>query len=131
VRAGLQLARNRAASACIDLSDGLAEGVRQLAAASGVGASVDAAAIPIDPAARAWFTARGNDPIEAALAGGDDYELLFTVRPRLRGRLRAAFRHAGVPLTPIGICTEAPAVVLRREGGADQPLPSGGYRHFR
>lgn len=47
---GLQVGRNKAASACIDTSDGLADALRQLAGASGVGVRVDAAAVPVDPA---------------------------------------------------------------------------------
>src|SRR5262249_30744902 len=53
IRLGLLLGRNRAASACVDLSDGLADGVRRVAEASGVGVTVDASLLPIDPAARA------------------------------------------------------------------------------
>ncbi|OLC76451.1 MAG: thiamine-phosphate kinase [Acidobacteria bacterium 13_1_40CM_4_65_8] len=130
VRLGLMLARNRAASACMDLSDGLSDAVYQIAAASGVGARIDAGALPIEPCAREVFAARGADPVTEAITGGDDYELLVAVRPRTRGRLAAAIRHGGVPLTRIGVCTEDRAVVLSRDGG-DTPLPGGGYSHFR
>ena len=130
VRLGLMLARNRAASACMDLSDGLSDAVYQLAAASGVGARIDADALPIDARAREVLAARGDDHVAAAITGGDDYELLVSVRPRTRGRLAAAIRHGGVPLTNVGVCTEDPAVVLQR-GGEEAPLPRGGYSHFR
>ena len=66
VRLGMLLARNRAATACMDLSDGLADAAHQIAAASGVGMTIEAAALPIDAAARAWFEANGRDPIVAA-----------------------------------------------------------------
>ena len=132
IRLGTILARNRAASACMDLSDGLADGLRQLAAASGVGMEVNADALPLDPGARTWFRDHGLDPVAAALSGGDDYELLFTVRPRFRGRLKAAERHGGVAFTRIGVCTTTGACVLRRLEGATAvtPLPEG-FRHFR
>jgi thiamine-monophosphate kinase len=130
VRTGLLLGRNRAASACMDLSDGLADAVRQVAAASGVGAVIDADAIPIDEGARTWFTARGADPVIEAISGGDDYELLFTVGARRRGRLRAARNGGAVTLTRIGVCTGDARVVLRRRGAADEPLPPG-FHHFR
>ena len=84
--------RNRAASASIDLSDGLADGVHRIAEASGVGAVIDADALPIDPGVRAWFEERGLDPVAEAMTAGDDYELLVTVRPRNARRLAAATR---------------------------------------
>jgi thiamine-monophosphate kinase len=130
VRLGLMLARNRAASACMDLSDGLSDAVYQLAAASGVGARIDANALPIDAAAREVLSADGADPIADAITGGDDYELLVSVGARTRRRLAAAMRHGGVALTSIGVCTEDPAVVLLRDGH-ESPLPRGGFNHFR
>ena len=60
------MARDRAARAAIDVSDGLADAVRQLADASGVGARIDAATLPHPPGARRWFEARGDDPVLAA-----------------------------------------------------------------
>ena len=133
VRLGLLLSRNRAASASIDLSDGLADGVHRIAEASGVGAIIDADALPIDPGVRAWFEERGVDPVTEALTAGDDYELLMAVRPRTGRRLAAAMR-CGVPLTRIGRCTENRATLLRVKNGSavtEAELPSGGYDHFR
>lgn len=129
IRAGMLLGRTRAASACMDLSDGLADAVRQIAEASGTGASVDADALPIDPAARAWFTGRGLDPVLSALTGGDDYELLFTVSPRRRGRFRGVERLVrGLPLIRIGELTAAPGIHLI-QGGTARPMPEG-FTHF-
>jgi thiamine-monophosphate kinase len=133
IRVGLLLGRNRAASACIDLSDGLAEAAHQLAEASNVGLTIEAESVPIDAATRSWFSTRGADALNAAAAAGDDYELLFTVRPRLRGRLAAAVRHSQIPLTRIGVCTSGPDVVVRREidgRAVDAPFPRG-FAHFR
>ena len=129
VALGVALGRNRAAHACVDLSDGLADGVRQIAAASGVGIRVDAESLPIHPEARAWFEAAGDDPVLAALAGGDDYELAFTTPPRRTGRLRHVRRQIGdFPLTPIGVVTKESDVRLAR-GGQEEPLPEG-FVHF-
>jgi thiamine-monophosphate kinase len=132
VRLGTLLGRNRAATSCVDLSDGLADGVARIAAASGVGITIDADALPIAPAARSWFDASGTDPTSASVTGGDDYELLFTVRPRLRGRLRTVARHCGTTLTRIGVCTSDRQLILRRMRDgvvADLPMPEG-YHHF-
>jgi thiamine-monophosphate kinase len=130
VRLGLALARNRAATACVDLSDGLGDGVRRIAEASAVGAVIEAEAVPVEPGAAKWFAEQGKEPVAAAMSGGDDYELLFTVRPRLRRRLSAARHHGKAPFTRIGVCTEDRALVLRRESGIEGPVP-GGYTHFR
>jgi thiamine-monophosphate kinase len=128
-RIGAIAGRTRAASACIDLSDGLADGIRQMAEASRAGASVDAASLPIPPAARRWFESAGLDPTTAALAGGDDYELLLAIPRRGRGRFTTLRRQAGdVPLTRIGEITDTPGVSLRRDHRSE-PLPSG-FVHF-
>ena len=126
---GVALGRSRAARACIDLSDGLGDAVHRIAAASAVGVQLEAEALPIHPEARAWFEAAGLDPVAAALAGGEDFELAFASPPAFRGRLRHVRRQIGdLPLTPIGVVTKAREVCLRRDG-SDEPLP-GGYRHF-
>ena len=130
VRAGSQLAHHGAASSCVDLSDGLADGLRQLARASGVGVELETAALPISGEARAWHAAAGTDPVAAALGGGDDYELLFTVRPRHRGRLRGARRRIGdLPITRIGVVTRGSDLVVRDASGSRE-LPHG-FEHFR
>ncbi len=130
VRAGTILGRTRAASSCMDLSDGLADGVRQVADASGVGIALEASALPLDEGVREWHAREGGDPIETALIGGDDYELLFTVRPAHRGRFRDARRHfASLPVTRIGVITKDRALVVRDDTGS-RPLPAG-YEHFR
>jgi thiamine-monophosphate kinase len=129
VRIGALLGRNRAASACMDLSDGLADAVTQMAAAGGTGATLDGSALPVHPGAATWFSAAGTDPVVAALAGGDDYELLFAVSRRARGRLRAVARESrGVQITCIGELTAEPTVAISR-GGRVEPLPAG-FTHF-
>jgi thiamine-monophosphate kinase len=129
VRAGVLLGRNRAATACMDLSDGLSDAVRQVAAASGVGIAIQAEALPIPGEVRRWFEQRRADPAIAALAAGDDYELLFTSRPAHRGRLRAVRSHLGdLSITKIGVVTRRRDVVLETATGR-QELPRG-FEHF-
>jgi thiamine-monophosphate kinase len=129
VRIGSLVSRTRSATACMDLSDGLADAAHQIAEASGVGITIDAAALPIDPAARAFFEARGLDAIAEAVTGGDDYELLIASRPRWQRRLAAAASHGGVALTRVGRCTADRAIVLHRADTGTQSLPQG-YSHF-
>lgn len=126
-RIGALLGRTRAATACMDTSDGLADAITQVCQASGTGATIDAAALPVHPGAREWFADR--DPVMAALAGGDDYELLFTAPRRTRGRLRAVVREArGIAVTRIGELTKGSTIVVSRDGRTD-PLPAG-FVHF-
>ncbi|RPI57848.1 MAG: thiamine-phosphate kinase [Acidobacteria bacterium] len=118
-RFGLMLGRNRAARACIDLSDGLADGVRQIGEASGLGAIIDAGALPIEEGAT----------LRDALAGGEDYELLFAVSPRMRSRLRHARRLVSdLAVTRIGRLTSDRAMLLSRNGSLEE-LPAG-FAHF-
>lgn len=119
LRLGLMLGRNRAARACVDLSDGLADGVRQLGDASGVGAVIEADAVPIERGAT----------LRDALGGGEDYELLFAVSPRMRSRLKHATRLAGgLAITRIGRLTADRAMLLNRNGSTEE-LPAG-FQHF-
>jgi thiamine-monophosphate kinase len=129
VRLGLLLGRNRVASSCVDLSDGLADGVHQIARASRVGAVVEAGALPIPAAARLIFEEHGLDVLDASVSGGEEYELLFTVPPRRRRAAAAVARLAGVPCTRIGVITAGRDLLLDR-GGARVPL-GGGFAHFR
>jgi thiamine-monophosphate kinase len=133
LKAGVLLGRNRAATSCMDLSDGLADGIHQIAEASAVGMTIERSAVPVQPEARTWFESRDADPVLEAIAGGDDYELIFTASPRLRGRLRAVARHAGVAITRIGSCTKGSTVELSATVNGrttSEPLPKG-FGHFR
>lgn len=130
IRLGRLLGQSGAATSAVDLSDGLADGLAQIARSSGVGMEVTAAAVPLAGDTRAAWQARGADPLREALAGGDDYELLFTVRPRAAGRLRAVERLCrGLALTRIGTVTRTPGLWLVGSDGGREPL-SGGYEHF-
>jgi thiamine-monophosphate kinase len=119
------------ATAMIDLSDGLARDLARMCSASGVGARLDLDAIP---AAAALFDARGPlglDPLQLALTGGDDYELLAAMPSEAiepaRASLRADF---AVPLAEIGECVEGKGVRVLGSEGVEAPLESGGWEHF-
>lgn len=130
VRAGMLLGRNRAASACMDLSDGLADAVRQMAEASHVGITLDANCLPIDDEVRRWHTTHGQDATESALRGGEDYELLFAVRPAHHGRLRSVRKDLGaLTLTRIGVVTSERRIALKAHDRVRDMPP--GFEHFR
>jgi thiamine-monophosphate kinase len=114
----------------MDLSDGLADAVRQVAEASGVGARIVAEKLPIHPGAASWFAPSGADGVVASLSGGDDYELLFAVQSRSRRRLLMVEQQArGIPITCIGELTAESGRLLLERAGAVEPLPAG-FVHF-
>ncbi|MPZ19810.1 MAG: thiamine-phosphate kinase [Luteitalea sp.] len=128
-RIGQSVGRARAARACVDLSDGLADALRQMASASGIGVEIDAEAIPVDASAREVASRLGADPLTLALSGGEDYELLFAVSQRSTRRFLATVAGAGrVPVTRIGRVLPPVVLDLVRNGRTEQ-LP-GGFRHF-
>lgn len=130
VRLGSQLGKTQAARSCIDLSDGLADGVRQLAEADCLGARIDAKSIPLSSGARHWFESCGLDPVVAAITGGEDYELLFTASPSMQRRVETARKLSGkLPVTCIGTITKNPSTVLIRNE-KEEVLPDG-YQHLR
>ncbi len=130
IRLGWVLARTRAATSCVDLRDGFADAIHQLAGASGVGAIVESELLPISAGSRDWFEREGADPVRAAIAGGEDYELVFTVPGRRRRLIEAvAQRIHGLALTRVGVVTRNRAVVLRR-AGREEAMPEG-FAHFR
>ena len=127
VRCGRLVAAARAASACMDLSDGLADAARQLATASGTGVVIEAESVPLSAGAEKWL---GPDPMSAALAGGEDYELLFAVPPRRRRAFEAAMaRCRPVGATRVGRLTREKDLILERAG--QRTALNIGFRHFQ
>jgi thiamine-monophosphate kinase len=132
VKEGQWLSAGQLATAAIDLSDGLSGDLRHLCDESKVGVELDLSAIPLSPACRAYARSRRLDPVSVALAGGEDYELLFTVSPRSRKRLEREAKRRGFRITNIG--TIRPARLGRRAkfpGKASHPLTVTSYEHFR
>ena len=129
LRMGRAAAFSRAVTACIDLSDGLADAVRQLAAASGTGADLRAGSLPIDPGATQWAERHRGNALSSTLSGGEDYELLFAVSPRRRRSFLGAMRRCpDVPVSHIGELTR-PGEPCLVNGDERTPLPRG-FRHF-
>jgi thiamine-monophosphate kinase len=126
-RVALGLALRGLATACIDVSDGLAADAARLAAASGCGLRIDVQSLPLSPALTA---AVGPDrAVALALDGGDDYELCFTVPPARAAALSAVATEAGCALQCIGVLTAEPGLRLLRDGKI-LPRAAAGYDHF-
>jgi thiamine-monophosphate kinase len=105
------------ASAAMDVSDGLVGDLSKLCDASGVSAEVEVSRVPLSDAATN-VVAREPSALETALTGGDDYEIVCTVRPDRVAALRAATEAVGVPITEIGQITAVKAAprFLDRDG---------------
>ena len=126
---GLLLGEQQLATAMIDISDGLSSDLNHLCTESEVGAVIDAAAIPINPLVTELTGRRALDPLMLALHGGEDFELLFTVKPTNVNRLPR--RVDGVPVTRIGEIAAASDGVRVLEGSRTWILEPGGWQHFK
>jgi thiamine-monophosphate kinase len=126
---GLVLGQERLASAMIDISDGLSSDIHHLSGASGVGATIESALLPIEPQVTELCGRRALDPLILALHGGEDFELLFTVPRENLPRLPA--KVDGVSITRIGEITQSSAGVRVAEGTRVWNLEPGGWAHFK
>ena len=124
---GQALLRRNLATACIDISDGLSTDLTHLCEASGVSAELNAASIPLH-AASAKLTPEAR--LEAALHGGEDYELLFTAAPgtRMPRSLGGVAIHAIGRIVPT---RKGSAITLIADAGSRAPLLARGWEHFQ
>jgi thiamine-monophosphate kinase len=129
---GQWLSIHRWTTAAIDVSDGLSGDLRHICEESHVGADINLSALPLSPACQAYAKSTGRDPVTLALAGGEDYELLFTVASRHRRRFEGLATAQHIPFTRIGTIRPARSGVHSlAPDGKRRPLPITSYEHFR
>ena len=131
VELGLELAE--VASACIDISDGLIADLGHLVEASGLNAEIQLDNIPMSAPAQKLISS-GLFPQHRIFAGGDDYELLFTVPAGKQEQVSTLLHKNITSLTKIGMITDreegVAAIRLLDSNGMDVKLKNTGYRHF-
>jgi thiamine-monophosphate kinase len=128
LKEGLALAETRAVSASIDSSDGLAWSLHEIAKSSHVGICIDQ--LPTSEECKTFAVCNNLDSTELTLYGGEEYELVLTVKPTRWKIAEKAVINAGGHLLGIGKVTLEKGVVL--EVGAKQvPIEARGYEHFR
>jgi len=129
--AGRLLAAEGLATAAIDTSDGVASDLYHICRASGVGAVVPAAAVPVSPRVLAAAPYLQADPLKLALMGGEDYHLLFTADRHMVPPLAPAFQAAGLhpPLLLGEIVAGERVLLVTPEGEVD--ISGAGFDHFR
>ena len=119
---GKWLAEKHMATSMIDISDGLSTDLGRMCASSDVGALIQAERLPVS------MQASSNDRLTLSLHGGDDYELLFTVKPESARKIPGEFK--GVSITKIGKIMTGKTILLQR-GDHTSRLKAQGWDPFR
>jgi len=132
VNEGYMIARQGLATAMIDISDGLIADLGHILEQSGVGAEVHLPQLPLSAPYREHVNQYYKNPYLLALAGGEDYELLFTAEAGRAEAIKKLAADLGTPITPIGEITQAArGVTLVGGDGKKVPVEQRGHDHFK
>jgi thiamine-monophosphate kinase len=127
VNEGLALARTKAATASIDSSDGLAWSLHEISRASNVGFLLDN--LPVASEVEKFAKIHNLDSVELALYGGEEYELVVTIKPKLWQQAKEAVENVGGALIKVGQVTPDKRVLLKRDGTV--AVMARGWEHFK
>jgi len=128
LKEGLTLAQTRAVTASIDSSDGLAWSLHEIGKASNIGFSIDN--LPIAKEAQEFAKINNLNPTELSLYGGEEYELVITVTPKLWEKTKHSVENVGTQLIKIGRVTKEKSLILKTERKILQIEPRG-WEHFK
>jgi thiamine-monophosphate kinase len=128
VKEGLALARTKAATASIDSSDGLAWSLHEISRVCNVGFLIDS--LPVAPEAEKFAKIYNFDPVELALYGGEEYELLVTIKPKLWQQAKEAVENVGGALIKMGQVTNEKQILLKKDGEVSL-IEARGWEHFK
>lgn len=124
------MARSGFVTSAIDVTDGLAANLWQLARESRVKLVIDRAKVPVHPLVRKFASCHDLNTDEFVLFGGEDFELLFTLKPRGLARVKRALGHVRTAMTVIGKVCKGGGVCIEKDRKM-LDLPDRGYEHFR
>jgi thiamine-monophosphate kinase len=128
LKEGLALSQTKAITSAIDSSDGLAWSLHEIAKASNVGFLINR--LPIAREVEKFAKLNGLDACELALYGGEEYELVLTIKPNLWRKAEKAVEKVGGKLLRIGKVTAERQVLLEIDGKKTVIEPRG-WEHFR
>ncbi len=128
LREGVALANAQAATSSIDSSDGLAWSLHEISVASNVGFLIDN--LPIAPEVEKFALIHDLDPVELSLYGGEEYELLVTIQPKLWQDVKKAVETVGGFFIRIGWVMEEKTLLLK-VAGKTVSIEARGWEHFK
>jgi len=130
VKLGQELARSGSVTAMQDISDGLATDLAHIGQESGTGCILYAESLPSLPVLDAAVQFLGKEKLDILLKGGEDYQLVFTVRPDREEELKAKLASSPEQqIFPVGIITEGQGVILEKKDGSRTDISFQGYEH--
>ena len=128
LKEGLALAGSQAITSSIDSSDGLAWSLNELCRMSGVGFQITS--VPVADEVKSFADFNGLNALELALHGGEEYELVVTVKPKMWGEAEVAIERIGGCLLPIGRVIREKQIILELDGKKQLVEPRG-WEHFK
>lgn len=129
VEVGRLLAKKRLASSMQDISDGIATDLSHICVASNISSRIEAKRIPMDEKVIQVANLFSTNPLEYALYGGEDYQLLFTSHPKNRQHIQEIALQTKTPLTRIGQTLKGPPRVVLEMDGQEEDITFRGFEH--